>query len=96
VLAARVVKEGGAGFEDRLRYAYARTLGRAPRADEVEILGDLFRRHRTEFAADPKRARRLVGVGQAPAARDVDPVELAAWTSVARAILNLPELITRS
>ena len=27
---------------------------------------------------------------------DLDPVELAAWTQVARAILNLPELVTRS
>jgi len=96
VLAARVVKEGGAGFEDRLRYAYARTLGRTPRPDEVEVLGDLFRRHRAQFAGDPQGARRLVAVGQGPAAKDFDPVELAAWTSVARAILNLPELITRS
>jgi hypothetical protein len=32
----------------------------------------------------------------APVPTDLDVVELAAWTSVARAILNLPELITRS
>jgi hypothetical protein len=28
--------------------------------------------------------------------KDLPAVELAAWTQVARAILNLPELITRS
>jgi hypothetical protein len=37
-----------------------------------------------------------VGAGRAPVPRDLDVVELAGWTSVARAILNLPELITRS
>jgi hypothetical protein len=31
----------------------------------------------------------------APAPGKLDPAELAAWTSVARAILSLPELITR-
>jgi hypothetical protein len=34
-------------------------------------------------------------VGQAPVAKDVDAAELASWTSVARAILNLHETITR-
>jgi hypothetical protein len=96
VLAARAVKEGGTTFESRLRWAYARTLGRSPREEEVRILGELLRKHRAEYAADPQAARRLVAVGLAPAAKNVDPVELAAWTSVARAILNLPELITRS
>jgi len=33
-----------------------------------------------------------VHVGQAPVPRDLDVVELAAWTSLARAILNLPEV----
>jgi hypothetical protein len=38
----------------------------------------------------------LVGAGLAPVPKDLDVVELAGWTSVARAILNLPEVITRS
>ena len=31
-----------------------------------------------------------------PAPADVDPAELAAWTSVARVLLNLHETITRN
>jgi hypothetical protein len=38
----------------------------------------------------------LLAVGQAPAAPGVDPAELAAWTSVARVILNLHEAVTRN
>ena len=34
--------------------------------------------------------------GQSPIPADIDPAELAAWTSVARVLLNLHETITRS
>jgi hypothetical protein len=36
----------------------------------------------------------LVSVGQWPAAKQ-PPIELAAWTQVARVILNLHETVTR-
>jgi hypothetical protein len=96
VFAARILREGGASFEDRLRWAYARVLARAPREDEVRVLGELFRKHRAEYGTDRAAAGRLVAAGLAPAAKDLNVVELAGWTSVARAILNLPEVITRS
>ena len=66
-----------------------------PRAEEARILSDLFRKHRTEYQAKPQDAGRLVAAGLAPAPKDLNVVELAGWTSVARAILNLPEVITR-
>jgi hypothetical protein len=95
VFAERIVREGGARFEDRLRFAYGRALSRPPRAEEARILAELLGRHGAQYRADPRAAARLVAAGQAPVAKDLDPVELAAWTSVARAILNLPEVITR-
>jgi mono/diheme cytochrome c family protein len=95
VFAQRIVEDGGARFEDRLRWAYERALGRTPREDETRILGDLLQRHAAQYRADPRAAALLAGVGQAPVPKSLDPVELAGWTSVARAILNLPELITR-
>ncbi len=96
VFAARILREGGSSFEDRLRWAYARVLARAPREDEVRVLGELFRKHRAEYGTDRAAAGRLVAAGLAPPAKDLNVVELAGWTSVARAILNLPEVITRS
>jgi len=95
VFAERIVREGGSRFEDRLRWAYERAIARAPRAEEARILGDLLRKHGAQYRADPRSAALLVGAGLAPAPKDLDVVELAAWTSVARAILNLPEVITR-
>jgi hypothetical protein len=96
VFAGRIVKEGGARFEDRVRWAYARAVAREPRPEEVRILAGLYAKHLGEYRANPAAARRVAGAGLAPAPKGVDAVELAGWTSVARAILNLPEVITRS
>jgi hypothetical protein len=60
------------------------------------VLAELLRRGQDAYARDPEAARRLVATGQYPVAGDLPAAELAAWTQVARAILNLPELVTRS
>jgi hypothetical protein len=56
----------------------------------------LYKKQWAEYRADPRAASQLVAAGQAPVPKDVNVVDLAGWTSVARAILNLPEVITRS
>ncbi len=94
--AERIVREGGPGAPARLRYAYARALQRAPSAGERRVLEALLAKAGAQYATDRAAAMRLVASGQAEPARDLDPVELAAWTQVARAILNLPEVLTRS
>ncbi len=96
VFAARILREGGTSFEDRLRWAYARALARAPRDEEMRTLSALLAKHRAKYRADPQAARRVMTIGQAPAPQGMSIEELAGWTSVARAILNLPEVITRS
>jgi hypothetical protein len=95
VLAGRALREGGADDDGRLSWLWRRVLSRPPAPEEAAVLAALLAKHRREFAADPDAARRLVAVGRAPADPDVDPDALAAWTSVARAVLNLDETITR-
>ncbi len=96
VFAERIVRDGGAGARARLRFAFARALGRAPAAGEERVLVGLLAKARAQYGKDAAAARALLASGQAPVARDLDAVELAAWTQVARAILNLPEVLTRS
>ncbi len=96
VFAERILREGGGGLEERLAWACRRALSRRPEPDEVKVLSDLYRGHLEQFAADRKAAEQLVSTGHAPVAKDLDAAELAAWTSVARAILNLHETITRN
>jgi len=93
--AEHIVKDGGATPADRIGYAYRRALARKPTAKELEVLTELQSKHQQQYKTDSKAAEQALAVGQAPAPKDRDAAELASWTSVARAILNLHETITR-
>jgi hypothetical protein len=95
VLAARAMREGGAATSDRLRCAFRLALARAPAPRESELLTALYEKHLRQYAADPEAAKRLLQIGDARPPDDLSVVELAAWTSVTRALLNLHESITR-
>jgi hypothetical protein len=96
VFAERILRQGGPTESARLRFAYRRALARVPSAEEERVLKALLAKERAAFKARPAEARRFTTIGQAPAATGLDPADLAAWTQVARTILGLPELITRS
>jgi hypothetical protein len=94
--AARVIREAGADPRARLERAFRLALSRPARPEEVTVLLSLLSRHYDQYAAEPGAVRALLGVGESPNPVNIDPAELAAWTSVARVILNLHETITRS
>lgn len=94
--AARIVKEGSGDATARITWAWKQALSRAPRPDELATARVLFDKHLAQYKADTKAAESLLKVGLAPLPPAADQVELAAWTSVARVILNLHETITRS
>ena len=96
VLAEKIVKEGGKDTAARLDWAYRRAVSRGVKPDEVTLLTELYRKHLAEFQADRAAAEKAVTVGQSPLPKDMNIAELAAWTSVARVILNLHETITRN
>ena len=56
----------------------------------------LLQQHRGAYKQNAEAAKQLLGVGQQPSPQTMDPAELAAWTHVARVLLNLHESITRS
>jgi hypothetical protein len=93
--AARILREGGPDDDQRVAWAWRQALQRPPRVEELEIVLPLLRRHRADYAAEPAAAARVLEVGLAPAPDGLAPGELAAWTHVARIILNLHETITR-
>ncbi|MBA3312300.1 MAG: DUF1553 domain-containing protein [Planctomycetaceae bacterium] len=80
----------------RLRSMWRRVLSRDSTSEELDLLRRLVEQDRAEYATDPKAADELLSIGLAPIPKDVDPVELAAWTSAARALLNLNEAMTRN
>jgi hypothetical protein len=95
VLAARTLLGEKADAKARVNEMFRRVASRTPESKETELLHGLYVRQRARFAADPSAAQKLMQVGESPRGRELDPVELAAWTVVAQAILNLDEVITR-
>jgi hypothetical protein len=96
VLAERILKEAGKNDRARLDHAYELVLSRNPTDDERKTMGELFNYARKDFEQHPDAAKELISIGQTPAGADQDPVELAVWTSISRALLNLSETTTRN
>ena len=94
--AARTVRDGGKTDEQRLEFAFWEAVSRSPDEVERNILKKLLADNRKQYAEQPAEAKQLVSIGLSPAPDDIDPVELAAWTTVARAILNMNESISRN
>jgi hypothetical protein len=95
-LAERILKECSGDLRTRITWAWRQALSRSPSNDELATLEKLFNKHLAEYSANLTAAEALLGVGLKPAPDDLNKPELAAWTNVARAILNLHETITRS
>jgi mono/diheme cytochrome c family protein len=94
-LATRALRDGGANDADRITFLWRQSLSRPPFAAERELIVSLLSRRRDEFNRHPEAAAELLAVGIAPCDKAIDPVELAAWTAAARAVLNLHEAIAR-
>jgi hypothetical protein len=93
--AARLLTGPAKSDAERIHQAYELALARSARAAETESLLRFLAGQRDHFRGHPGEARKLLAVGQIPAPRDLPVPELAAWTGVCRAILNLHETITR-
>ena len=95
-LAAKTLAEGGGDLLSRARFMLRRAVGRVPTEDEVGVVADLVERHRQLLAADAPAANEMLAIGALPPPAGIDPIEMAAWTSAARAVLNLHETYTRN
>ncbi len=95
VFARRTILEGGETDADRLAWAYRRALSRPPAPREADVLLGLLTAHRAQYAEEQAAVDGLLAIGASPTPDQIDRVELAAWISVTRTILNLHETITR-
>jgi hypothetical protein len=92
-LARRVLKEGGATDRERVAYAFRLATARVPAADESAVLLGLLEKEDHRIADGWVGAKELGGTVEPPAG--TTPRQVAAWTAVARVILNLDETITK-
>jgi len=94
--AARILNADRPTDEDRLTFAFRLAVSRPPDSFERRVLLKLLAENRVSFSASMESAQQIVSTGQAPVDQKYPPAELAAWTTVARAILNLNETNTRN
>lgn len=94
--AAHILTDCKGTPEQRVAWAWQRALQRTPSSEEMKAMSALLDERLTAYRADAPAAEALLKSGLAPAPADLDKAELAAWTHVARVLLNLHETITRS
>lgn len=97
-LALKVVSEGGATDRKRMTYAFRRVLSRKPTEQELAELSGLFNRQKERLLSGELNAWNLATNDPDKAfvlPKGVKMEELAAWTAVARVLLNLDETITK-
>ncbi len=94
-LAERAMTEGGKDPVRRVDFAFRLATARAPRLNEREVLVQLARQELEQYRQDKAAAQKLLGVGDSKYNSKLNPSELAAWTTVASAILNLDETISK-
>ena len=94
--AVRILRECAGDEPARIVWAWQQTLARKPQTEEIATLRALLEKQRAQYQQDQAAASAFLKVGSTPPPANLDAAELAAWTNVARALLNLHETITRS
>ena len=96
VFATHILQEKSGATDDRLTWAWRQALQRDPTETEKQTMRKLLEERLADYRKDAAAAGAILKVGIAPLPSGVDQAELAAWTHVARVLLNLHETITRS
>jgi len=83
--------------DDRARaeILFRRATGVRPAPAVLDRLVATLEANRARYVAAPEEAAKLLAVGMAPKASDLDPAELAAWTLLANAVLSSDATIVK-
>ena len=92
ILAEQILKSAGPTDSQRMVYAVQRTLSRTPTDFERSRLQDFLEKQRQWYQTHAEQAKIAAPPYIPP---DNTVAEAAAWTAVARVLLNLDEFITR-
>ena len=94
--AARVITElPGSDPAQRLSWAFELALQRKPSEPELKVLLELISQQIDYYKLNPDDAEAVFTTGLSRLPEGLDKAEVAAWSHVARVLLNLHETITR-
>ncbi len=88
-LAEKALKEGGPTGRQQIPFVFRHLSARRPAPEELSVLQQLLKEQAELFKHEPDRAEKLISVGEHKRDPALDPVALAALTTVSQAILNL-------
>ncbi|HWB07753.1 MAG TPA: PSD1 and planctomycete cytochrome C domain-containing protein [Pirellulales bacterium] len=94
-LAERVLSEP-LPIDERLATVFRLVVARPPTERERHVLRRMLEEQLAAFRNDSDAIEKLLSVGESPRDERFEPVELAAWATVASVILNLDEAVTRN
>lgn len=95
VLAQRVLQHGGDTPEKQIEYGFELCTARPPTKFERARLVKFLEQQNASFKRDKAAAEKLIAIGSAGRPRELNPVQLAAWTMTANVLLNLDETLTK-
>ena len=90
----RIVREGGLGVDERVRYALKLASARTPSTAQVQAVTGLYNAELARYRAQPEAAKNLATDPLGPLPTGMDAVEQAAWTVIANVLLNLDGVLT--
>ncbi|MBY0524987.1 MAG: PSD1 and planctomycete cytochrome C domain-containing protein [Gemmataceae bacterium] len=94
-LARRIMSQGGASMEARIAYGFRLCLTRPPSEKETQRLAELFAKVKEQYSGNLPKATAMATKPLGPAPRDMDIVDLAAWTVISNVLLNLDETLSK-
>ncbi len=75
--------------EERAAYLFRRCVTRPPTPEELTLLTRFYTAQKQRLVSKELNAATIAGSNEG------DPIERAAWTALARSLLNLDEVITK-
>ncbi|HMX27165.1 MAG TPA: DUF1553 domain-containing protein, partial [Blastocatellia bacterium] len=95
VLAQKALAEGGKDVNAKLAFVFRAVTSRKASVEEIKVLHELLTQQLARYRNDKKAAAEFLKIGESSLDAKQDQSELAAWTMVTSAILNLDEAITK-
>jgi hypothetical protein len=94
-LAERTLHEAPPDSLERIAFLFRLILSRPPTPEEMAVLGQTLTMFQARYANDADAAARLIAVGESTPDPAIPPDVLAAYATLAGAILNLDEALTK-
>lgn len=93
--AARILNSDCSSEKERIELAFLEGVSRLPNDAEIKIVRRLLNRETERYRATPSAADEHLAIGESDVTA-ASRIEHAAWTTVARLVLNLSESITKN